>query len=45
MFIGSLLTYILLGGLIITARPPPEQPDATELEEIVCLYIKAIVDE
>lgn len=42
MFVGSLLTYILLGGLIVTERPI-QQPEPEEIEAIVSLYMKAIV--
>jgi TetR/AcrR family transcriptional regulator, mexJK operon transcriptional repressor len=44
MFVGPLLTYILLGGLIVTDRPP-QQPDTKDLEAIVNLYMKAIVKD
>lgn len=42
MFVGPLLTYILLGGLIITDRPP-RHPETEELEAIVSLYMKTII--
>ncbi|QYR22260.1 TetR/AcrR family transcriptional regulator [Paenibacillus sp. sptzw28] len=41
MFVGPLLTYILLDGLLITDRPP-EQPDPQDIEAIVSLYLKAL---
>jgi TetR/AcrR family transcriptional repressor of mexJK operon len=42
MFVGPLLTYALLDGLF---RPdgPPRIPDAGKIEEIVDLYLRAII--
>jgi TetR/AcrR family transcriptional regulator, mexJK operon transcriptional repressor len=40
MFVGSLLTYAVLGGLF--AEGPPRPPGGEEIEEIVDLYMKAI---
>lgn len=42
MFVGPLLTYVLLGGLLV-ADHSPEQPDPADLEAIVSLFMKAIV--
>jgi TetR/AcrR family transcriptional repressor of mexJK operon len=44
MFVGPLLTYILLGGVIVTDRPF-QQPEMDELDAIVDLYMKAIVKD
>jgi TetR/AcrR family transcriptional repressor of mexJK operon len=41
MFIGPLLTYAILGGLL--AEGPPRPPASEVIEEIVDLYVKAIV--
>ena len=40
MFVGSLFTYAILGGLL--AEGPPRPPAPRKIEEIVDLYIKAI---
>jgi TetR/AcrR family transcriptional repressor of mexJK operon len=42
MFVGPLIIYILLGGLLVTDGPP-QQPDTEDLKAIVDLYMKAIV--
>ncbi|WP_199621253.1 TetR/AcrR family transcriptional regulator [Paenibacillus alkalitolerans] len=41
MFVGPLLTYILLDGLLVTDRPP-QQPDPEDVKAIVRLYMKAL---
>ena len=41
MFVGPLLTYAVLGGLLAEGPPRPPAPEA--IEEIVDLYVKAIV--
>ncbi len=41
MFVGSLLTYAVLNGLLVEGPPQPPAPE--KIEEIVDLYIKAIV--
>ena len=40
MFIGPLLTYAVLDGLL--AEGPPHPPAREKIEEIVDLYMKAI---
>ena len=40
MFVGSLFTYAILGGLL--AEGPPRPPAPRKIEEMVDLYIKAI---
>lgn len=40
MFVGPLLTYFMLGGLLL--GQPQHKPDAESIEEIVDLYVKAI---
>jgi TetR/AcrR family transcriptional regulator, mexJK operon transcriptional repressor len=40
MFIGPLLTYAVLGGLL--AEGPPQPPEPEKIEEIVDVYMKAI---
>jgi TetR/AcrR family transcriptional repressor of mexJK operon len=40
MFVGPLLTYAVLGGLL--AEGPPRPPAPEKIEEIVDLYMKAI---
>lgn len=40
MFVGPLLTYFMLGGLLL--GQPQHEPDAESIEEIVDLYVKAI---
>jgi TetR/AcrR family transcriptional regulator, mexJK operon transcriptional repressor len=42
MFVGPVLTFILLDGLFIGDRLP-EQPSSNQIEEIVDLYMKAII--
>ena len=39
-FIGPLLTYAVLGGLLVEG--PPQPPESEKIEEIVDLYMKAI---
>jgi len=41
MFVGPLLTYAILNGLLVEGPPRPPAPE--EIEEIVDLYVKAIV--
>lgn len=41
MFIGPLLTYAVLDGLLV-AGGPPRKPASERIEEIVDLYVKAI---
>lgn len=41
MFVGPLLTYILLGGLLV-ADHPPEKPDPGDIGAIVNLFMKSI---
>ena len=41
MFVGPLLTYAVLNGLLVEGPPQPPAPE--KIEEIVDLYIKAIV--
>ncbi len=41
MFVGSLLTYAVLNGLLVEGPPQPPAPE--KIEEIVDLYLKAIV--
>jgi hypothetical protein len=40
MFVGPLLTYAVLDGLL--AEGPPHPPEPEKIEEIVELYMKAI---
>ena len=40
MFVGPLLTYAVLDGLIAEGLPHPPEPE--KIEEIVELYMKAI---
>jgi len=40
MFVGPLLTYAVLNGLLVEGPPQPPEPE--KIEEIVDLYIKAI---
>ncbi len=41
MFVGPLLTYILLGGLL-AADHPPEKPNPADVGAVVSLYMKSI---
>lgn len=40
MFVGPLLTYAVLNGLLVEG--PPQPPAPAKIEEIVALYMKAI---
>ena len=42
MFMGPLLTYVLIGGLF-KPEGPPQPPTTEKIEEIVELYMKAII--
>ncbi|XEC96006.1 TetR/AcrR family transcriptional regulator [Paenibacillus tarimensis] len=44
MFVGPLLTYILLDGLLVTDSPP-QQPDTDDVKAIVRLYMAAVASE
>ncbi|MCJ8013454.1 TetR/AcrR family transcriptional regulator [Paenibacillus sp. KQZ6P-2] len=42
MFVGPLITYVLLDGLF-AAESPPSRPNPKQIEEIVDLFMKTVV--